>query len=102
MAVVGVTAITVLTRGFFFLSRREVPFPGWLERGLRFAPLAALAAVVAPEIVLTQGELIRTWQDPRLFASAAAVAWYFWRRDIFGTIVAGMVVLLSLRLGLGW
>ena len=42
--------------------------PAWLIEGLRYAPLAALAAVVAPEVVMTQGELIRTWQDPRLFA----------------------------------
>ena len=51
---------------------------------------------------MTQGQLIDTWQDARLFAAAAATAWYFWRRGILGTIVAGMAVLLPLRLGLGW
>ena len=102
LAILGLTVITVLTRGFFFLSEHDIPFPAWLERGLRYAPLAALAAVVAPEIVLTQGELISTWKDPRLFSSAAAVAWYFWRRGILGTIVTGMSVMLALRLGLGW
>ena len=67
--------------------------------GLRYAPLAALAAVVVPEIVMTQGELIATWQDARLFAVAAASAWYFWRRGILGTIVSGSAVMLALRLG---
>jgi branched-subunit amino acid transport protein len=58
--------------------------------------------VLVPEVVMTQGELISTWRDARLFAVAAATAWYFWRRTILGTIVSGSAVLLGLRLGLGW
>ena len=52
VAILGMTAITVITRGFFLLSEREWPLPAWVNRGLRYAPLAALAAVIAPEIVL--------------------------------------------------
>ena len=102
VAIVGLTAITVITRGFFFISKREVPIPDWLRQGLRYAPLAALAAVVVPEIVMQQGRLITTWQDARLYAAVAASAWFWWRRGILGTIVVGMAVLLPLRLGLGW
>lgn len=102
LAIAGLTVLTVLTRGFFFLTEREIPIPEWLRQGLRYAPLAALVAVVLPEIVLTQGRLIGTWQDARLFATAAAAAYFFWRRDILGTILTGMAVLLPLKLGLGW
>jgi len=102
VAVIGLTVITVVTRGFFFLSEREVPIPNWLRQGLRYAPLAALAAVVVPEIVLHQGRLIATVLDARIYAALAAAAWFWWRRDILGTIVVGMLVLLPLRLGLGW
>ncbi len=102
VAIVGLAALTVLTRGFFFLTEREVPIPAWLQQGLRYAPLAALMAVVAPEIVLTQGQLISTWQDARPFAAAAGAAWYFWRGGMLGTIVVGMSVLIGLRIGLGW
>ncbi len=100
--VLGLAALTVLTRSFFFLSEREIPIPEWLRLGLRYAPLAALAAVVVPEVVMQQGQLIHTWQDARLFAAAAGATWFWWRRGILGTIVVGMVVLLPLRLGLGW
>ena len=48
-------AITLITRGFFFLPRAQLPMPAWLNEGLRYAPLAAMVAVVAPEIVMTQG-----------------------------------------------
>jgi branched-subunit amino acid transport protein len=102
VAVIGLTVITVVTRGFFFLSEREVPIPAWLRQGLRYAPLAAMAAVVVPEVVMLQGQLIATWQDARLFAVAAGAAWFWWRRGILGTILVGMAVLLPLRLGLGW
>jgi branched-subunit amino acid transport protein len=102
IVIAGMAAITLVTRGFFFLQRAQLPVPAWLIEGLRYAPLAAMVAVVAPEIVMTQGHLINTWKEPRLFGAAAATAWYFWRRDMLGTIVAGTAVLLALRLGLGW
>jgi branched-subunit amino acid transport protein len=102
IAIVGLALITVLTRGFFFLPEREVPIPGWLKQGLRYAPLAALAAVVGPEIVTNKGQLITTLQDARLYAAVAGAAYYFWRRTILGTIVSGMAVLLGLRLVMGW
>jgi len=100
--IAGMAAITLLTRGFFFLQRAQLPVPAWLTEGLRYAPLAAMVAVVAPEIVMTQGHLITTWKDARLYGATAATAWYFWRRDMFGTIVVGTAVLLALRLTLGW
>lgn len=102
IAVVGLTVITVVTRGFFFLSRREIPLPDWLRQGLRYAPLAAMAAVVVPEVVMKGDQLITTWLDARLFAVAAGAAWFWWQRGILGTILVGMAVLLPLRLGLGW
>lgn len=102
LTILGLAIISVVTRGFFLIPEREVPIPHWLREALRYAPLAALVAVVAPEIVLTQGQLIHTWQDARLFAAAAGAAWFWWRRGILGTIVCGTAVLLGLRLGLGW
>ena len=102
LALVGLALITLLTRGFFLLPEREWPLPAWLNQGLRYAPLAALAAVVAPEVVMTQGQLIGTVRDARLYAALAGALWYAWRRSILGTIVAGMAVMLPLRLLLGW
>lgn len=102
IAIVGLAVITVITRGLFFLTDREIPIPVWLRQGLRYAPLAAMAAVVVPEIVMQQGQLIRSALDARLYAALAAAGWFWWRRDILGTIVVGMLVLLPLRLGLGW
>ena len=78
ITIAGLTAITVVTRAFFLFSDRELVLPGWVNRGLRYAPLAALVAL------------------------AAFTAYYFWRRGILGTIVNGVLMLVPLKLGLGW
>jgi branched-subunit amino acid transport protein len=102
LAILGLTAITVGTRGFFLYPDKELPLPSWLKQGLRYAPLAALAAVVAPEVLTTQGHLITTLKDARLYGTLAATGYFFWRRGILGTIVTGTAVLVALRIGLGW
>lgn len=102
VTIVLLGCITVITRGFFFISSKPWTLPHWAQRGLQYAPIAALAAVVIPEIVMAQGELVTTWRDARLFAAAAGMAWFFGKRGVLGTIVTGMLVYLPLRLGLGW
>jgi branched-subunit amino acid transport protein len=102
LTALGMAAVTLLCRAFFILPKDDLPMPRWLREGLRYAPTAALAAVVAPELVLTQGHLIDTWRDARIFGAVAGLAFYAWRRSLFGTIVCGTGVMLVLRFGLGW
>ena len=102
LTIFGLAIVTVITRSFFFLSSKPWTLPAWAQRGLHYAPIAALAAVIAPEIVMTQGVLISTWQDARLFAALAGGAWFYWRGGGLGTILAGMAVYLPLHIGLNW
>jgi branched-subunit amino acid transport protein len=102
LTIIALGVITVVTRGFFFISNRPWTLPNWAQRGLQYAPIAALAAVVVPEVVMTQGMLITTFWDARVFATVAGLAWFVWQRSVLGTIVAGMAVYLPLHIGLGW
>ena len=102
LTIFGLAIVTVITRSFFFLSSKPWTLPDWAQRGLHYAPIAALAAVIAPEIVMTQGVLISTWQDARLFAALAGGAWFYWRGGVLGTILAGMAVYLPLHIGWNW
>lgn len=103
LTVCGLAAVTVLSRCFFLFSDRDWKLPAWAQRGLRYAPLAALAAVVAPEVLMTaDGQLLHTWRDARLFAVAAATLYFIWRRRLLGTIVTGMLVLVPMKVWLGW
>jgi len=102
LTIVGMACVTLLCRAFFMLPKGDLPMPGWLRQGLHYAPIAALAAVVAPELVLTQGHLVDTWRDARIFGGLAGLAYFAWRHSLFGTIVCGTGVMLALRFGLGW
>ena len=104
--IVLIAVNTMVTRSLFFIPNRSWPLPAWLQRGLRYAPIAALAAVITPEVVMSQGVWISTWQDARLFGVAASLACYYLRRHnryvTLETLLVGMAVYLPLRIGLGW
>jgi branched-subunit amino acid transport protein len=102
LVIVGLALVTVLSRSFFLISSKPWQLPHWAQRGLQYAPIAALSAVVVPEIVMSQGQLIDSWQDARLFAAAAGVAIYYVKRSVLLTILVGMAVYLPLHLALGW
>jgi len=104
--IVGLAVMTVVTRCFFFISSKNWQLPHWAQRGLQYAPIAALSAVIVPEVVMAQGQLISTWQDARIWGAVAGIAFYSWRRGagqaVLGTILVGMAVYLPLHLALGW
>ena len=100
--IVALAGVTVVSRAFFLALDRPLPLPAWVERALGYAPVAALAGVVAPEVLVSGGHLIGSWQDARLFAAPVAALVFYWRRSVLWTIAAGMAVYLPLHLGLGW
>jgi branched-subunit amino acid transport protein len=102
LVIAGLAGVTVLTRCFFFILDRPWSLPGWAHRALQYAPVAALAGVVAPEVVMSNGHFVGTWQDARLFAAAAGALVFFWRRSVLLTLVVGMAVYLPLHLALHW
>ncbi len=102
VTIVALACVSVITRCFFFILARDWKLPHWAERGLQYAPIAALAAVIVPEIVMQQGALISSLKDARLFGAAAGAVVFYWRKSTLGCIVGGMAVYLPLHLWLGW
>ena len=100
--IVGLACVTVLTRCFFFILDRAWSLPSWAQRALHYAPVAALAGVVVPEIVMSNGELVATLRDARLYGAALGALVYLWRRSVLYTMLAGMAIYLPLHLVLGW
>jgi branched-subunit amino acid transport protein len=100
--IVGMAAVTAIARNFFLFARRETKLPEPLQRALQVAPLAAIVAVLAPEIFMSHGALVDTWRDARLPAAAAATLFYAWKPGVLGPLIAGLAFYLPLRLMLGW
>lgn len=102
LAILGLAGVTLVTRGFFLFSRRPWPIPTWLNRALQLAPLAALVAVLVPEIFMVDGHVVDTWRNARLAGAVAATLWYFVRPGVLGPLLAGLAAYLPARLLLGW
>ena len=91
---------THLPRASFIVLGARVALPSVVQRALRYAPAAALAAIVVPDVILVSGDLQPL--NPKLAAAAAAVAAGLLWRNPWLPFVLGMGVLLALRFGLGW
>lgn len=88
----GLAVVTLFSRAIFLLPARTPQLPPWLWRGLAYAPLAALVALIVPELRPVPG--LAPWRDPRAWAVAAALAVHVWRRNVHAPILAGTLVLL--------
>lgn len=90
-------AITFAYRASFIFFLGKLQLPGWLQRALRFVPVAALTAIIVPELFVRNGAIWVSWQNERLLAGllAAAVAW--WTKNILLTLLLGMGALYLLQ-----
>jgi len=85
------------TRAIFVLPGSHLRLPATAERVLRYAPAAALMAIVAPDLALVHGALSISIENPRLIAGLVAFGLAAGTRSILATIAGGMAVLLLLR-----
>ncbi len=98
-AVIAVLAVaTAATRSSFWLIGHHITIPKRVQEVLRYAPACALAAIIAPDLLLGPGgQLNLALSNPKLLAGAAAVVFYLVRRNMLQTIVFGMLVFTVLR-----
>ncbi len=86
---------TTLPRASFIVLGNRFTLPATLQRALRYAPAAALAAIVVPDILLVGGEIDAI--NPKLAgAIAAALCASYWKNPWL-PFIGGMAVLLGLR-----
>jgi branched-subunit amino acid transport protein len=98
LAILGMTFVTALTRAMFLIGGERTVLPERVQRMLRYAPAAALAAVVLPDVLETSDGLSFALSNHDFYATVAGLGWYLWRRSMLGTIVVGMLVFTLLRL----
>lgn len=72
--------------------------PPRVQHALRYAPAAALAAIVVPDLVTTGGAVSMTWSNPKLMAGIGAAVFFLLTRHMLGTIVIGMALFTVIRL----
>jgi len=98
LAIFGMTLVTAFTRALFLIGGERTVLPERVQRMLRYAPAAALAAVVLPDVLTTPEGLSFAPSNHEFYATLSGLAWFLWRRTMLGTIVTGMLVFTVLRL----
>ena len=96
---IGVLALaTAVTRSSFWLVGHHINIPKRVQEMLRYAPACALAAIVAPDLMLANGHLQLDLNNLKLLSGIVAIIFYLLRRNMLQTIVFGMGFFTALRL----
>jgi branched-subunit amino acid transport protein len=98
LAIVGIGLTTVVTRCSFLLLGERLRLPPLAERALKHAPAAALAAIVAPALLLADGHLDLAPGNYRLLAAIVAALVMWKSRSMLWTMAAGLAAFTLLRL----
>jgi len=97
---ISLVTIGLLTFGLrlvFIALAGRVSMPAWFERGLRFVPVAALTAILVPEVLKPAGTLDISAGNPRLLAGVLAVLVAWRTKNVLLTIGVGLAALLILQ-----
>ena len=97
LMIVLMGAVTYAIRLSMILFLGPAQVPPVVQRGLKYVPVAILSAIIAPEIVLSGGQVDLSWSNARWLAGiiAAAVAWR--TKNVLLTIGTGMAALWILQ-----
>jgi len=97
LSIVAMTIITLATRTVMLVFGDRIPLPERVQHALRFAPVCALTALIAPELLTEQGAWAISLANAKLVAGAIAVAVMLATRSMMATMGIGMAAYLALR-----
>nr|WP_229215653.1 AzlD domain-containing protein [Duganella sp. CY15W] len=99
MVIFVLALATACTRSSFWLIGHHITIPKRVQEMLRFAPACALAAIVAPDLILAaDGHAVLDAGNLKLVSGIVATIYYLLRRNMLETIVFGMAFFTVLRL----
>jgi branched-subunit amino acid transport protein len=100
LLIIGMGLVTLLTRAFFVFLGERVQVSELVLRAVRYAPLAAIVGILAPELFLPAGttELSQIqWNSPNIWGGIAGFVVYFRTRQMLPTLIIGMAVFSAAR-----
>ena len=98
---VGMMAVTYLPRALPLWLFSSCRLPPLVVSWLRYVPVAVLAAMLLPSLVLTEGHLSLEVGNVYLWA-ALPTFFIAWRtKSLFGSVIVGMLVVAGLRYARG-
>ena len=88
----GMFVVTFGVRFVLFARAHKVVMPDFLERALKFVPVAVLTAIITPMILMPDQQVDMSLFNPWLLGGIAAFAVGIWRQQQLLTILVGVIV----------
>ena len=98
--IIGMIVVTFISRSFFILLGNRIKISEWALETIRYAPLAALIAILAPEIFLPVGASSIAEFNlklPNIWGGIAAMIAFYFSKKMIPTLVIGMAVYTAAR-----
>jgi branched-subunit amino acid transport protein len=98
--IIGMALVTAWSRSFFLILGERVRVPDWVLEAIRFAPLAAMVAILAPEIFLPASASSVAQFNlklPNIWGGVAAIIAFYLTRKMLITLIVGMGVFTAAR-----
>ena len=98
--ITGMILVTFLSRSFFILLGKRIKISEWGLETICYAPLAALIAILAPEIFLPVGASSIAEFNlrlPNIWGGIAAMIAFYFSKRMLPTLVIGMAVYTAAR-----
>jgi len=92
MLILGMAAVTFTPRYLPIALAGKAQIPPLLERAFAYVPIAVLTAIIAQTVLIRDGSVQMSLDNPHLIAAFAAFATALWKRHLFLTIAVGLVV----------
>ncbi|MVP01095.1 AzlD domain-containing protein [Paenibacillus lutrae] len=96
--IAGTSLVTWIPRVLPLLALSKLQLPDLGTRWLRHIPVAVMAALLAQELLLSEGRFNLTDNALELLAALPAICVAVWTRSLFGTVIAGIVSFALWRL----
>lgn len=97
LIILGMALATYLNRAVLFIVSDRFSLPQGWQRALRFAPAAALSAIVIPDLFLHQGQIVVSLDNIRLIAGLGGLMVAILTHSSVLAITVGMVALHALQ-----
>lgn len=102
IAFFGLILVSVLTRTFLLLVGSKFPIPETVQEFLRYAPTAALIAIILPDVLFMKDPITQLLElnlfSPQVFGALGGIVGFLLTKSILATIFFGMVFFTLTRL----
>jgi branched-subunit amino acid transport protein len=100
--ITGIAALTFFTKFAFAVILKKVEISEKWNKRLAYIPIAVFTTIIVPSLLAPNETLELSIQNEYLIAGIAAFLVAYKTKNLAGTVLIGIVIVLSLRILLGF